>query len=123
MVSRLMEALSMLSIHFVVAPYEADAQLAFMCRVGWVHAVISEDSDLLAYGCPNTFFKMDKYGDGQRIALPCLQPGHAVDGPDPADDEELPDADVDGEEGEGSDQEAGGAAGAPGEEGGAAADE
>jgi len=73
MISRLQSALRELSIHFLVAPYEADAQLAYMCRRGWVHAVISEDSDLLAYGCPNTFFKMDKNGDGDRVMLPCLQ--------------------------------------------------
>eukprot|EP00930_Biecheleria_cincta_P098157 TRINITY_DN89838_c0_g1_i1.p1 TRINITY_DN89838_c0_g1~~TRINITY_DN89838_c0_g1_i1.p1 ORF type:complete len:844 (-),score=161.75 TRINITY_DN89838_c0_g1_i1:71-2557(-) len=73
MISRLQSALKELGIGFMVAPYEADAQLAYMCRRGWIHAVISEDSDLLAYGCPNTFFKMDKHGDGQHIALPCLQ--------------------------------------------------
>mmetsp|Transcript_100153 Transcript_100153/g.283586 ORF Transcript_100153/g.283586 Transcript_100153/m.283586 type:complete len:765 (+) Transcript_100153:49-2343(+) len=78
MISRLMGALRELSIHFIVAPFEADAQLAYMCRIGWVHAVISEDSDLLAYGCPNTFFKMDKFGDGERITLPCLQPRSAT---------------------------------------------
>jgi len=74
MISRLQSALRELKIDFMVAPYEADAQLAYMCRRGWVHAVISEDSDLLAYGCPNTFFKMDRYGDGEHIALPCHQP-------------------------------------------------
>mmetsp|Transcript_105407 Transcript_105407/g.187457 ORF Transcript_105407/g.187457 Transcript_105407/m.187457 type:complete len:588 (+) Transcript_105407:81-1844(+) len=77
MISRLQSALRELDIKFMVAPYEADAQLAYMCRRGWVQAVISEDSDLLAYGCPNTFFKMDRYGDGELIALPCLQPGAA----------------------------------------------
>mmetsp|Transcript_54312 Transcript_54312/g.115922 ORF Transcript_54312/g.115922 Transcript_54312/m.115922 type:complete len:757 (+) Transcript_54312:443-2713(+) len=76
MIARLMRALRELSIHFIVAPFEADAQLAYMCRTGWVHAVISEDSDLLAYGCPNTFFKMNANGDGENIVLPCLQPDH-----------------------------------------------
>lgn len=57
--------------------YEADAQLAYMCRQGWITTAISEDSDLLAYGCPSTFFKMDKYGNGEHIALPCLQVDHA----------------------------------------------
>jgi len=47
-----------------------------MCRTGWISTVISEDSDLLAYGCPSTFFKMDKYGNGQHITLPCLQVDH-----------------------------------------------
>lgn len=76
MIARLQSALRELAVHFIVAPYEADAQLAYMCRIGWVHAVITEDSDLLAYGCPNTFFKMDKFGDGQCIELPCHQLGH-----------------------------------------------
>lgn len=83
MISRLMTALRELSIKFIVAPFEADAQLAYMCRKGWVNCVISEDSDLLAYGCPNTFFKMDKYGEGEHIVLPCLQPGAAVPRPVP----------------------------------------
>ena len=43
------------SIEFVVAPYEADAQLAYLSSLdedkGGIAAVISEDSDLLAYGC------------------------------------------------------------------------
>lgn len=43
-------------IEFVVAPYEADAQLAYLSTLeaenGGIIAVISEDSDLLAYGCP-----------------------------------------------------------------------
>lgn len=42
-------------IEFVVAPYEADAQLAYLTRLevekGGIVAVITEDSDLLAYGC------------------------------------------------------------------------
>lgn len=43
------------NIEFVVAPYEADAQLAYLSSLdaseGGIAAVISEDSDLLAYGC------------------------------------------------------------------------
>lgn len=37
----------------VVAPYEADAQLAFLNKAGIAQAVITEDSDLLAFGCKN----------------------------------------------------------------------
>lgn len=44
------------SIEFVVAPYEADAQLAYLSALeadkGGISAVITEDSDLVAYGCP-----------------------------------------------------------------------
>jgi len=61
MIVRLQQALKELSIAYVVSPFEADAQLAYMCRVGWIDAAISEDSDLLAYGCPRAFFQ-----DGQQ---------------------------------------------------------
>lgn len=43
------------NIEYVVAPYEADAQLAYLCGLeaekGGIAAVITEDSDLIAYGC------------------------------------------------------------------------
>jgi len=35
----------------LVAPYEADAQLAFLSRSNIVDAIISEDSDLIPFGC------------------------------------------------------------------------
>ena len=34
-----------------MAPYEADAQLAFLAKESIVDLVITEDSDLLAFGC------------------------------------------------------------------------
>ena len=34
-----------------MAPYEADAQLAYLTKSGLAQAVITEDSDLLAFGC------------------------------------------------------------------------
>jgi exonuclease-1 len=39
------------NIEFIVAPYEADAQLAFLSKQGLVDRVISEDSDCIPYGC------------------------------------------------------------------------
>ena len=48
----------------IVAPYEADAQLAFLACTGKVDFVISEDSDCIAYGIPMVFTKMDKNGFG-----------------------------------------------------------
>ena len=44
---------------YVVAPYEADAQMAFLERTGAVHAILTEDSDLLVFGCRNVLFKLD----------------------------------------------------------------
>jgi exonuclease-1 len=42
-----------------VAPYEADAQLTFLAHSGKVDFVISEDSDLLVFGCSPILFKYD----------------------------------------------------------------
>ncbi|KAG0581958.1 hypothetical protein KC19_3G023200 [Ceratodon purpureus] len=61
---RLIKVLRQENIEYVVAPYEADAQMAFLALNGNVDLVITEDSDLIAYGCPQIFFKMDKYGQG-----------------------------------------------------------
>lgn len=51
----------------IVAPYEADAQLAYLNKIGIAQAVITEDSDLLAFGCNKVVLKVDKYGNGIEI--------------------------------------------------------
>ena len=56
------------NVRYVVAPYEADAQMAYLSRKGYVDAVITDDSDLLAFGCQRVFFKMDKTGQGYEIS-------------------------------------------------------
>lgn len=48
----LLQALKERGVSYIVAPYEADAQMAYLALQGHVHAIITEDSDLLAYGCP-----------------------------------------------------------------------
>ncbi|XP_058254927.1 exonuclease 1 isoform X1 [Hemibagrus wyckioides] len=52
----------------LVAPYEADAQLAFLNKSGIAQAIITEDSDLLAFGCKKVILKMDKQGNGLEIS-------------------------------------------------------
>ncbi|XP_026525104.1 exonuclease 1 [Notechis scutatus] len=54
-------------IDCLVAPYEADAQLAYLNKAGMVQAIITEDSDLLAFGCKKVFLKIDKFGNGLEI--------------------------------------------------------
>ena len=39
------------NVQYMVSPYEADAQMAYMVEKGQVDFAITEDSDLLAYGC------------------------------------------------------------------------
>lgn len=48
----LAQALKAAKVEFIVAPFEADAQMAYLAINGVVHAVITEDSDMLPYGCP-----------------------------------------------------------------------
>eukprot|EP01069_Polyplicarium_translucidae_P009947 Polyplicarium_translucidae@DN3349_c0_g1_i1.p1 len=57
-----LEELRQLNIRSFVAPYEADAQLAYLESVGLVSAVLTEDSDLVVYGCKRVLFKMTEEG-------------------------------------------------------------
>ncbi len=63
MARQLIEELKKLEVQYVVAPYEADAQLAYLERKGVIHGIISEDSDLLVFGAKCLLTKLDQYGD------------------------------------------------------------
>ena len=56
-------------VRYVVAPYEADAQLGLLARNGHVDAVITEDSDIILFGCTRVVFKLDRDGTGQEVDL------------------------------------------------------
>ena len=43
----------------MVAPYEADAQLEFLCKEGLVWAVVTVDSDFIIHGMQRIFFKVN----------------------------------------------------------------
>ena len=55
------------NVQVIVAPFEADAQLAFLSLHNKVDFVISEDSDCLPFGCKRVLFKLDRTGGGQMI--------------------------------------------------------
>ncbi|KAJ7599055.1 PIN domain-like protein, partial [Mycena floridula] len=59
MAFQFIKALKAESVSYVVAPYEADAQLAYLERVGIVDSILTEDSDLLVFGCRNVLYKLD----------------------------------------------------------------
>ncbi|KAM7456153.1 hypothetical protein BLSTO_03098 [Blastocystis sp. subtype 1] len=55
-------------IDYVVAPYEADAELGFLYRNNYVDFVITEDSDSLVFGSRCVLFKLDG-GVGEEIDM------------------------------------------------------
>ncbi|URD88793.1 HhH2 [Musa troglodytarum] len=60
----LIQVLKQEHVDYIVAPYEADAQMTFLSINSLVDAVITEDSDLIPFGCSRIIFKMDKFGQG-----------------------------------------------------------
>jgi exonuclease-1 len=78
MARHLIDECKTLGIPYIVAPYEADAQLYYLERTGEIDAIVSEDSDLLAFGCKNLITKMDKFGECLAI---CRDNFTAVRGP------------------------------------------
>ncbi|SPO45793.1 related to EXO1 - exonuclease which interacts with Msh2p [Moesziomyces antarcticus] len=63
MAFQLIKVLKQQDIPYVVAPYEADAQLAFLEAEGIIDGIITEDSDLLVFGCKTVLFKLDQAGN------------------------------------------------------------
>ena len=67
MARQLIEELKKAGVQYVVAPYEADAQLAYLERKGIIQGILSEDSDLLVFGAKRLLTKLDQYGDCTEI--------------------------------------------------------
>ncbi|KAL4921818.1 hypothetical protein BDW62DRAFT_173458 [Aspergillus aurantiobrunneus] len=63
MARELIEELKKMEIQYVVAPYEADAQLVYLEQHGFIDGIISEDSDLLVFGARRLLSKLDQHGD------------------------------------------------------------
>jgi exonuclease-1 len=63
MARELIEELKRLDVPYVVAPFEADSQLAYLEQQGVISGVLSEDSDLLVFGVKRLFTKLDQYGE------------------------------------------------------------
>ncbi len=69
MIQPLINHLKKKQVPYVVAPYEADAQIAYLYKQGLVQAAISEDSDLLAFGVKRVLYKLESHGFGYEINL------------------------------------------------------
>lgn len=62
MARTLIDELKKLGLPYIVAPYEADAQMVYLERQGLVTGIVSEDSDLLVFGAKRLLTKLDDYG-------------------------------------------------------------
>ncbi|KAL3805656.1 hypothetical protein HJC23_005900 [Cyclotella cryptica] len=56
--SQLLSQLRSHSLPFLIAPYEADGQLAYLSNNGVVDAIITEDSDLICLGVKRIIYKL-----------------------------------------------------------------
>ncbi|KAI0501602.1 hypothetical protein KFK09_016547 [Dendrobium nobile] len=75
----LIKVLKQEKVDYVVAPYEADAQMTFLSMYKHVDAVITEDSDLIPFGCSRIIFKMDKFGQGVEFRSSLLEQNKDLD--------------------------------------------
>lgn len=62
MALQLIQVCRSIKVDCIVAPYEADAQLAYLNKIGLADYVITEDSDLTLFGCQKILFKLDLTG-------------------------------------------------------------
>ena len=69
MINTLINLLKDLKIQVIVAPYEADSQLAYLVRKKYADFVISEDSDLIALGVDDIVMKLTPEGSCVNINL------------------------------------------------------
>ena len=63
MARQLIDELKRTGVQYIVAPYEADAQMAYLEKQGVIDAILSEDSDLLVFGSKCLLTKLDQYGN------------------------------------------------------------
>ncbi|KAL8971883.1 MAG: hypothetical protein Q9183_000831 [Haloplaca sp. 2 TL-2023] len=68
MARQLIDELKKIDVQYVVAPYEADAQLAYLEKQGAIQGILSEDSDLLVFGAKCLLTKLDQYGNCVEIS-------------------------------------------------------
>lgn len=57
----------------MVAPYEADSEIAKLYQMGEIDLAITEDSDFLVYGC-KVILKLNQSGDCDYVDLDSVDP-------------------------------------------------
>jgi 5'-3' exonuclease len=56
-VNSVIQALREEKVTFLVSPYEADGQLAFLAKKGYIDLIVSEDSDFIPLAAPSVLYK------------------------------------------------------------------
>jgi exonuclease-1 len=69
MLNSLIEILKQMDIKVIVAPYEADSQLAYLVRKKYADFAISEDSDLIALGVRDVVMKLTPEGSCMNVNM------------------------------------------------------
>ena len=68
-INTLIYLLKKLNFKVIVAPYESDAQIAYLYHKKKIDFAITEDSDLIPYGVKRIAFKMNEIGDFEYLNL------------------------------------------------------
>ena len=63
MARELIEELKKFNVQYIVAPFEADAQLVYLEEKGIINGILSEDSDMLVFGAKRLITKLNHYGE------------------------------------------------------------
>ncbi|KAG9392557.1 Exonuclease 1 EXO1 [Carpediemonas membranifera] len=79
MATRIQRILVAMGIEVIIAPYEADPQLAFLYREGLVDLVITEDSDMIPFGVKHMLLKLQNDGTGAYLDLTKIEDTTALD--------------------------------------------
>lgn len=69
MALQLIECCRAIDVDCIVAPYEADAQLAYLNKIELAEYVLTEDSDLILFGCRKILFKLDLFGNCDLVEI------------------------------------------------------
>lgn len=68
-INTLIYLLKKLNFKIIVAPYESDAQIAYLYHKNKIDFAITEDSDLIPYGVKRIAFKLNENGDFEYLNL------------------------------------------------------
>ncbi|KAG9392420.1 Exonuclease 1 EXO1 [Carpediemonas membranifera] len=79
MAARVQRILVAMGVQVIVAPYEADPQLAYLYREGLVDLVITEDSDMIPFGVKHMLLKLQNDGTGAYLDLTKIGDTAAMD--------------------------------------------